>query len=225
MNHNSSQFNKKFFMTETLYDYMVAHSVREHPLLQKLRSETLQLRGHQMISPPEQGQLLQLLVRLTQPQKLLEIGIFTGYSTLCMALSSPKTAHITALDINNQWHSLALHFWQQAGVEHKITPIFADAHSTMAQLVGTHQNSFDFVFIDADKEGYLDYYEKSLQLLKPGGLMAIDNVFSWGLVANEEKSKRLVQKMRIFNKHLHADPRIHLSIIPMGDGLTLVHKI
>lgn len=221
---------KKFFMNETLYDYMVSHSVRELPILRDLRAKTNSMRGNQMISPAEQGQFLQFLIKILNPQSILEVGVFTGYSTLCMALASRDETQIVGLEINNDFADVSTPFWEKANVSNKINCIYGDALVTMQEMLTkpesyeNHPKTYDFIFLDADKERYEEYYELGLKLLNQGGIMMIDNVFTWGLVADKTKNKRLVQKIRLFNKHVHEDARVDITMLPMADGFTLVRK-
>jgi predicted O-methyltransferase YrrM len=175
---------------------------------------------------PEQGQFMALLVRLTGARRILEIGTFTGYSALAMALALPAEGRIVACDVSEAWTAVAKRYWQRAGVAGRIELRLAPALQTLDALIGEGGGgSFDFAFIDADKSRYLDYYERSLTLLRPGGLIAVDNTLWGGSVADPAKIDADTAAIRAFNAALHADPRIELSLVPIGDGLTLARKL
>jgi caffeoyl-CoA O-methyltransferase len=175
---------------------------------------------------PEQGQLMALLIRLLQARKILEIGVFTGYSSLIMALNLPQDGKIVACDISEEWTSIARRYWTDAGVIHKIDLRLAPALTTLDSLLANGEaETFDFAFIDADKKNYKEYYERSLRLLRPGGLIAVDNVLWSGRVADARNTEADTESIREFNRILRADPRIFLSLIPISDGLTLALKL
>lgn len=212
-------------LTPALRDYLLAVSLREPAILNELREATAALPMGNMQISPEQGQFMALLVELLQPKKLLEIGVFTGYSSLAVMLAAPADSCLIACDVRQDWTDIAQKYWQRAGVQHKIKLELAPALDTLAHLIEQGEaNSFDFVFIDADKKNYPHYYEKALNLLRPGGLMLIDNVLQRGRVIETECEDAIVQVIRQFNQQLLADPRITLSMLPLGDGLTLVRK-
>ena len=166
---------------------------------------------------PEQGQFMQLLLRLTGARRTIEIGVFTGYSALITALALPEDGQVIACDISDEWTSLGRPYWQEAGVAHKIDLRLAPALETLNTLTGP----FDFAFIDADKVNYDAYYERCLQLVRPGGLILIDNTLWHGDVINPAKQDADTLAIRALNKKLQADPRIDLSLLPLGDGLTV----
>jgi predicted O-methyltransferase YrrM len=211
-------------LDDTLYDYLLTHSLREHPTQTALRAATAKhARGSMQISP-EQGQLMALLIRLTGARNTIEIGVFTGYSALSVALALPDDGHILACDISDEYTSIARPYWEAAGVAHKIDLQLAPALATLdARLAAGAAGQYDFAFIDADKTGYDAYYERCLQLLRPGGLIAIDNVLWGGSVADiaEDDDTAALQDL---NRKLHRDERIDLSMLPVGDGLTLARK-
>lgn len=217
--------NQTLGLTPRLYDYLLNHSLREPPVLQKLRQETAQHPLAAMQIAPEQGQFMALLVRLIGARKTLEVGVFTGYSTLVTALALPPEGCVVACDVSEEYTAIARRYWQQAGVTDKIDLRLAPAAETLAQLLQAGQaNSFDFAFIDADKSGYDTYYEQCLQLVRPGGLIAIDNVLWSGHVADPESRDSRTLKIHALNEKLHADERIDLSLVPIADGLTLAYK-
>ncbi|HEY9847160.1 MAG TPA: class I SAM-dependent methyltransferase [Candidatus Caenarcaniphilales bacterium] len=217
---------KTFTLSDRLYDYYLSVSSREPEILQQLRAETAQHPLAAMQVSPEQGQFMALLIQLMGATKTLEIGTFTGYSSLWVALALPACGKIVACDVSEEWTSVARRYWQQAGVAEKIDLRLAPALATLEQLLATEQtNSFDFAFIDADKENYLQYFELSLQLIRPGGLIAIDNVLWSGRVAEPQVQDKSTTALRAFNQKLHHDQRISLSLIPIGDGLTLALKL
>ncbi|MBO3463711.1 class I SAM-dependent methyltransferase [Aetokthonos hydrillicola Thurmond2011] len=208
-----------------LYNYLLSVSIRENALLQKLRDETANLPQGRMQISPEQGQLLGLLVQLLGAKKTLELGVFTGYSSLSVALALPDDGKIIAADVSEEFTAIARRYWQQAGVAHKIDLRLAPALETLDDLLASNQaETFDFAFIDADKENYDAYYERALQLVRPGGLIAIDNVLWSGRVADPQVQDQNTQIIRNLNKKLHQDERVTLSLVPIGDGLTLALK-
>lgn len=212
-------------LTDQLYDYILAVSLRESELLERLRHETAQLPRAQMQISPEQGQFMALLIKLIGAKRALEVGVFTGYSSLCVALSLPEDGQLIACDISKEWTSTAQRYWQEAGVAHKIDLRLAPATETLGKLVEDGQsNSFDFAFIDADKKSYNEYYEYCLQLVRPEGLIAIDNVLRHGMVVDDAIQDENTKAIRALNKKLHKDSRVDISLIPIADGLTLVRK-
>ncbi|MEH2257297.1 class I SAM-dependent methyltransferase [Nostoc sp.] len=208
-----------------LYSYLLSVSLREPEILGRLRQETANHpRGGMQISP-EQGQFMRLLVQLIGAKKTLEVGVFTGYSSLSVALALPADGKIIACDVSEEFTAIARRYWQEAGVADKIDLRLAPALETLDRLLATGQaETFDFAFIDADKENYDGYYERSLQLVRPGGLIAIDNVLWSGQVAEEQNQDESTQAIRALNQKLHHDERITLSLVPIGDGLTLAIK-
>ncbi|WP_341530848.1 class I SAM-dependent methyltransferase [Nostoc sp. UHCC 0302] len=208
-----------------LYDYLLATSVREPEILWKLRQETARHPRSGMQISPEQGQFMRLLVQLIGAKKTLEVGVFTGYSSLSVALALPADGKIIACDVSEEFTAIARRYWQQAGVADKVDLRLAPALKTLDALLADGQaETFDFAFIDADKENYDGYYERSLQLVRPGGLIAIDNVLWSGQVADPQIQDESTQAIRALNEKLHDDERITLSLVPIGDGLTLALK-
>ncbi|QQE67242.1 hypothetical protein GFS31_39550 [Leptolyngbya sp. BL0902] len=217
--------NRTLALTDNLYNYLLAHSVQETDLLKELRQETAQHPMAQMQIAPEQGQFMALLIQLMGATKALEVGVFTGYSALRVALALPPEGRLVACDVNPDYTAIAQRYWERAGVAHKIDLRLGPATETLAQLIAEgQQDSFDFAFIDADKRHYPTYYEQVLQLLRPGGLMAIDNVLWSGRVADPTVTDSRTQILRDLNANLAADPRIVLSLLPLADGLTLALK-
>ncbi|MGK7942098.1 MAG: class I SAM-dependent methyltransferase [Crocosphaera sp.] len=217
--------NQTLGLNPNLYQYFQQVSVREAEVLKQLREETKKHPMAVMQIAPEQGQFMALLVQLMGAKKTLDIGVFTGYSALVIALALPENGQVIACDINEETTKIAQQFWEQAGVNHKINLRLAPALETLDQLIAKGENnSFDFAFIDADKSNYDNYYEKALWLVKPGGIIAIDNVLWGGKVADPEIEDNRTQKIRKFNQKLHQDPRITLSLVPIADGLTLALK-
>lgn len=213
-------------LSDTLYQYMLSVSLREPAILKSLRETTHQLSSHGMQISPEQGQLMAFLIELSGAKKTLEIGVYTGYSVLVVALALPETGKIIACDINTETTSIAQDFWQKAGVSHKIDLKLAPALETLDSLIKQkHSNSFDFIFIDADKHNYLQYYERSLTLLRPGGLILVDNVLWSGRVADTHAHDKQTLAIRAFNQAIYHDKRISMCLIPIGDGLTMVRKL
>lgn len=217
--------NKTFTMSDTLGAYMQSVSLREPDVLTRLREETSRMSMSMMQIAPEQGQFMQLLVKALGVRHAIEVGVFTGYSTLCVALAMPDDGRIVACDINKEWTDIAQRYWKEANVDHKIELRLAPALDTLDALIDEQlQNKFDFAFIDADKAGYKDYYERVLALIRPGGLIAIDNTLWNGSVTDESDQTESTQAIRDINRHLHADERVDISLLPIGDGLTLALK-
>jgi predicted O-methyltransferase YrrM len=217
---------KHLSLTPELYEYMLDVSLREHPSLKALREETSTMELANMQVAPEQAQFLQLLIRLIQAKKVLELGTFTGYSALAMALALPEDGELVTCDISAEWTKHAHPFWHQAKQEHKINlrlgPAVETLHSLL-ELGGKHQ--FDFIFIDADKTNYLNYYELSLQLIKPKGLIAVDNIFWDGNVINTADTSAQTREIRKFNELIKHDSRVNVSLLAIADGLFLIQPI
>ncbi len=217
--------NRSIVLTDSLYDYMNSVSLREAPALRALREETAALTQSRMQISPEQGQFMALLVRLTGARRCLEVGVFTGYSSLVTALALPDDGRIVACDISEEWTAVARRYWREAGVAHRIDLRLAPADDTLdALLAAGNEGSYDFAFIDADKGGYASYYERALKLLRPGGLLLVDNTLWSGRVADPAATDADTVALRQFNTVLHADERVDLSLVPIGDGLTLARK-
>ena len=216
---------KTITLTESLHHYLLSVSLREPPIFARLREETAQHPLANMQIAPEQGQFMALLVQLMGVKKCLELGVFTGYSALSVALALPPDGKLIACDVNEEWTSMARRYWQEAGVAHKIALRIAPALETLDKLLANGEaGSFDFVFIDADKENYANYYERSLALVRHGGLIVIDNVLWSGRVADPNEQDMDTVAIRRFNTKLHFDEQIILSMLPLADGLTLAYK-
>jgi caffeoyl-CoA O-methyltransferase len=218
-------------MNAVLYDYLKSVSLREPEVLARLRAETAKLpRRFFQISAAE-GQFMALLVKLIGARKILEVGVFTGYSSTVMALAMPKDGHIVALDVSEEWTAMARRYWREAGVADKIELRLAPGIDSMDALIADGQTgSFDMVFIDADKPNYPGYFERSLALLRKGGLVIVDNTLFGGRVVGqnleglEPWQLDWTEDVRQFNEKIHHDPRVTLSMIPVGDGMTLAIK-
>jgi predicted O-methyltransferase YrrM len=212
-------------LTDEVYDYLLANSLREDALLADLRERTASMPLAGMQIAPEQGQFMALLARLMGARTALEIGVFTGYSSMCVARALPGDGRLVALDASEEWTRVAREYWARAELEDRIELRLGPAVESLdALLAEGRAGSFDFAFIDADKIEYPDYYERTLQLLRCGGVMLIDNVLREGRVADGGDTSQGIEAMRTFNKMLHEDSRIDLSMLPLGDGLTLARK-
>ncbi len=216
--------NKTLSLTDELYQYMLSVSLREPEVLRKLREETATLPDANMQIAPEQGQFMSLLVRLANVRRAIEVGVFTGYSALCVARALPEDGQLICCDVNAATTGIARRYWREAGVDHKIRLELAPAAETLRRLRADAAASFDLVFIDADKESYVDYYEQSLALLRRGGLILVDNVLWSGKVADARVRDAATGALRDFNRLLHKDERIDLSLLPIADGVTLARK-
>ncbi len=217
--------NRTITVDDRLYDYLCEVSLRETELMRRLREETSAMPNAGMQISPEQGQFLALLVRLIGAERIVEVGTFTGYSALCMASVLPPTGGLIACDVNAEWTAIASRYWAEAGIGDRIDLRLAPALDTLDDLIaGGDAGRFDFGFIDADKENYQGYFERVLALLRAGGLVAIDNVLWGGSVANPTKQDKDTGAIRAFNNALHGDARVDLSLVPIGDGLTLARK-
>ena len=212
-------------MTEALYGYLLKTTLREPPILKRLREETAKLPAGQMQISPEQGQLMALLVELLGARRALEIGTFTGYSSTVVALAMPADGTLVACDMSREWTDIARRYWREAGVESKIELRLGPALATLDALIaGGAAGSFDFAFIDADKSGYADYYERCLTLLRSGGLVAIDNTLWSGAVADASDQSESTRTIRTLNAKIASDARVSSSLVPIGDGLYLARK-
>ena len=212
-------------LDDRLYDYLLRVSLREPPVLAKLREETALMPHGLMQISPEQGQFMAFLVRLMGARKAIEIGTFTGYSALSVALALPEDGRLVACDRSDEWTSVARRYWAEAGVAHKIDLRLGKGAETLDGLIADGEGgSFDFAFIDADKKNYPVYFERVLTLLRPGGLIGVDNVLWSGRVADPDDQEQTTNVIRRFNMSLSADKRVDVSMLPIGDGLTLARK-
>ena len=217
--------NRTLPLDDRLYDYLLGKSLREPAVLAGLRAETAAHPRVAMQIAPEQGQFMQMLVRLIGARRAIEIGVFTGYSSLAVALALPDDGHLLACDISEEYTTIARRHWKLAGVAHKIELVLAPALATLdGRLAAREAGSYDFAFIDADKGSYRAYYERLLQLIRPGGLIAVDNTLWSGAVADPDVRDADTLAIREFNDHLLADRRVDLSLLPLGDGLTLARR-
>jgi predicted O-methyltransferase YrrM len=205
-------------LTDDLVAYVRRYGVREHPALARLRDRTAPLPQHGMQIGSEQGALMALLVRLIGAERILEIGTFTGYSSTAMALALPPDGRITCLDVSREWTDIAREAWADAGVADRVDLRLAPASETLATL---DDDSYDVAFIDADKPGYDTYYEECLRVVRPGGLVLIDNVLWSGEVARPDDGSENARIMRALNEKVAADERVDHVLLPIGDGLTL----
>jgi predicted O-methyltransferase YrrM len=217
--------NRTLTLDDRLYDYLLRHSLREPEALARLRAETASHPHVNMQIAPEQGQFMQMLVRLSNARRAIEVGVFTGYSSLAVALALPDDGYLLACDVSEEYTAIARRHWQAAGVARKIELVLAPARETLdARLAADEAGTYDFAFIDADKTGYLGYYERLMRLIRPGGLIVVDNTLWSGDVANPANRDPDTVALREFNDRLLADPRIDLSLLPLGDGLTLARR-
>lgn len=213
-------------LDDTLYDYLLAHTLHEHPEQTALREATRKHPHGGMQISPEQGQFMTLLIKLIGARRTIEVGTFTGYSALTVALALPDDGKILACDVSDEYTSIGKPYWQRAGVADKIELVLAPATQTLdARLAAGGSGRYDFAFIDADKANYDAYYERCLRLVRQGGLLAFDNTLWSGAVAHpaaaDDDDTRALQAL---NDKLHADTRIDMALLPIGDGLTLARK-
>ena len=217
--------NRTLSIDDRIYDYLLAVSLKEPALLKQLREETAGIEFSEMQIAPEQGQFMALLIRLIGARQALEIGTFTGYSSICIAGALKAGGELVCCDDSSEWTSIAKKYWRDAGLEDRINFKLGDAGATLQALMDEGRaGTFDFVFIDADKQNYPRYYELSFQLLRPGGLMAVDNTLSSGDVADPNNMEPGTRAIRRFNEMLKKDDSVDISLVPIGDGLTLVRK-
>jgi len=213
-------------LNQSLRDYLINVSVKEPSVLKDLREETLKLDEFQMQISPEQGSFLSFLVKLINAKNTLDIGVFTGYSSLVVALQLPQNGYVTACDTNEEWTEIAQKYWKAAKVEDKIDLHIAPAVETLEKLISNgNEGLYDFSFIDADKINYQHYFEQSLVLVRKGGVIAIDNVLWGGRVLDNSDTEPATRAIREFNSKLYKDDRVAISMIPIGDGLTLAQKL
>jgi predicted O-methyltransferase YrrM len=213
-------------LDNALRDYMVSVSVREPAILAELRAETAPLEAAGMQLAPEQGQFMSFLVKTLSAKRCLEVGTFTGYSSLTVALALPEDGKLVACDVSDEWTRIARRFWEKAGVAHKIDLRLGPATETLAALASdpAERNMYDFAFIDADKENYGAYFDYALQLLRPGGVVALDNVLWGGRIVDQTATDSSTEAIRRLNAQIYADERVDVSLVPVGDGLYLARK-
>jgi predicted O-methyltransferase YrrM len=213
-------------LSDELHAYLLKVGVREPMILRRLREETAALPESRMQISPEQGAFMSLLVGLISARSYLEVGTFTGYSSLAVAMAMPADGSLTCCDISHEWTDVAQRYWNEAGVADRVDLRLGPAIDTLnALLVEGAGGSYDFAFLDADKPSYPAYYERILELLRPGGLLAIDNVLWSGKVADPAVDDADTQALRDLNEQIAADPRVQVAMVPIGDGLTLARKL
>jgi caffeoyl-CoA O-methyltransferase len=209
-------------LDEKLYEYLLDVSLREPEVLRRLREETSRRDNANMQIAPEQGQFMALLVKLIGAERTLEIGTFTGYSALAVALALPPHGRVTACELSEEYAAVARRWWAEAGVTERIEIHVAPAIGTLDRMVEDGlAGRFDFAFIDADKQGYVDYWERCLRLVRQGGLIVVDNVLWDGRVVDPGDTEESTRAIRAFNERVGKDDRVDLSLVPIGDGLTL----
>lgn len=212
-------------LSDALYDYMLSVSLREPELFARLREETAADPMARMQIAPEQGQFLALLIRLLGARRALEVGVFTGYSGLCIAAALPEDGLLVACDVSEQWTRVARRYWAEAGLAGRVDLRIAPALETLDALVAAGEaGSYDFAFVDADKQEYLAYYERVLTLLRTGGVLAVDNTLWGGAPADPADTEPDTVAIRAFNEALRDDARVDISLVPIGDGVTLARK-
>jgi predicted O-methyltransferase YrrM len=213
-------------LTDDLYAWLRQHGLREPEVLRRLREETERLPEARMLTAPEQAQLLALLVQLIGARRTLEVGVFTGYSALWIALALPRDGRIVACDLSPEWSDVARRHFEQAGVTDKLDLRLGPALDSLDSLLAAGEaGRFDFAYIDADKESEEAYFERCLQLVRPGGLIAIDNLFWGGRVVDRDQDDPATQAVRALARQLRHDPRVDIALIPIGDGLALARKV
>ncbi len=212
-------------LSDELHTYLVHETMREPDVLRRLREETAGLEKANMQISPEQGRFMMLLVQLLDGRRAIEIGTFTGYSALCVASAMPPDGRLIACDVNAEWTTIARRYWEQAGVAEKIDLRLAPATETLDALLAENAaGTFDFAFIDADKPNLLVYYEKCVELVRPGGLVAVDNAFWKGEVANPAADDENTGTIRNLTFRARDDQRVFSCVVPIGDGLLLARK-
>lgn len=213
------------YISEQLYDYLLQNSLREDPILSELRTRTAELPNAGMQISPDQGQFMALLAKTMGAKKCLEVGVFTGYSSSVVAKALPDDGKIVACDVSEEYTAIAREFWQKANISHKIDLKIGPAVKTLDQLIAQgNENSFDMAFIDADKDNYDTYYESALKLVRQNGLILIDNVLWGGRAADPEHNEETTRIIRTLNAKLQKDDRIDVSLLSIGDGLTIARK-
>jgi predicted O-methyltransferase YrrM len=212
-------------LPDDVHNYFLSVSLREPDVLARLRAATAPRAEAEMQIGPEQGQFMALLVKLTGARRCIEIGTYTGYSALAVALALPEDGKLIACDVSDEYTRIGRPFWKEAGVDSKIDLRLQPALKTLEELLKDgQQDSFDFAFVDADKPNYVQYYEKLLQLVRPGGLICADNTLGLSgapIIRQDTPSSR---GMRAFNEHVHHDERVDLAMVPIGEGVTLLRR-
>jgi len=222
----SAMTDRNVKLDARLHEYLQRHSLREHPVLRELREATAGMKHAGMQISPEQGQFMALLARMVRARRAIEVGVFTGYSSLSVALALPPDGKLVACDINEEWTAIARRHWEKAGVAKRIDLRIAPAQGTLdAMLAAGEAGTYDFAFIDADKGRYIAYYERCLQLVRAGGLVVVDNTLWSGSVADDSVTDDDTKAIRAFNDAVHRDERVAMSLLPIGDGVTLALKL
>jgi predicted O-methyltransferase YrrM len=217
--------SKTHFMDQKVLKYVVEHSLRDAPLLAELRAETAKLTNAGMQVPPEQGQFLALMVQATGATRCIEVGTFTGYSALCVAQALPASGKLVCCDVSEEWTRIGRRYWERAGVAGKIDLRIAPAMETLDSMLSAGEaGHYDFAFIDADKPNYQAYYERCLRLVRTGGLIVFDNTLWSGAVADDADQTESTRALRALNDKLHHDERVAVSLLSIGDGVTLALK-
>ncbi len=217
--------NRTINLTDTVYDYLLQHSLREDEIARALRESTAAHEWARMQIAPEQGQFMALQAELLGARRGIEIGTFTGYSALCLARALGADGRLVCCDVSAEWTAIGIPFWERAGVRERIDLRIAPALDTLAALLAEGgRGRYDLAFVDADKTNYANYYDACLQLLRPGGLLMFDNTLWGGSVADAADQDADTVAIRALNDRLHADPRVSMSLVPIGDGLTLARK-
>ncbi len=211
-------------LSEELWRYLVEVTVREPPVLEKLRKETQELPNGSMQISPEQGRFMAFLVELVDVRRYLEVGVFTGYSSLSVALAMPADGRVVACDRSDEWTRVARRYWQEAGVADKVELRLGPALDTLDALIEKGEGGFDMAFFDADKEGSLEYYERGLKLVRQGGIIAFDNTLWGGRVADPAEGTESTRAIRALNTRVSGDLRVTSTLVPIGDGLLLARK-
>jgi predicted O-methyltransferase YrrM len=217
--------NKTIGIPDQLYEYLLEVGVREPDVLRRLRDETAALPQHGMQIAPEQGAFMAMLVRLMGARRCIEVGTFTGYSSTVVAMAMPSDGTLLCCDVSTEWTDIARRYWAEAGVDDKIELRIGPAVKTLDSLLTDEQPaSYDFAFVDADKSGYGAYYERLIELVRPGGLIAFDNVFYGGEVVDDTTNDDGLAMIKQLNRSLATDDRVDISMVPLADGLTLARK-
>jgi predicted O-methyltransferase YrrM len=217
--------NQSIGLSADLHRYLLEHAVHEDPLLAELRAETAEMAERNMQIAPEQGQFMALLAKLIGARRYIEVGTFTGYSALAVTLAMPDDGRTITCDVSEEWTAIARRYWERAGVEDRILLKLDPAETTLDGLLAAGvEDTFDLAFIDADKSGYIDYFERCFELTRPGGLILIDNTLWDGKVVDADERDADTEAIRAFNEYLCDREEIDLALVPVGDGLTLVRK-
>jgi predicted O-methyltransferase YrrM len=217
--------SRTLFLPEGVHAYLVGHSARETRVQRALRAATRGMKGAGMQIAPEQGALMQVLVRMLGAKRYLEVGTYTGYSALCVALAMPASGRLVCCDVSEEWTSVARRFWRKARIDSRISLRLAPALETLDGLLRDGESGrYDLAFIDADKRNYLNYYERCMRLVRRGGVIAIDNTLWGGSVADSRHKDADTKAIRALNRRVYRDRRVDVALVPIGDGLTLAYR-